>query len=329
LIRRFTMLRRQAVAGLVSVIFFLVGAQYAYSEAKAPQSPPQKKDAKELVLRIKNASVEELKKLSFLELNFLKNAVYASKGYRFADDRPWLNQIFCEQRWKGVKKKGLSALQAKIDSWTSQLRKDAPWNLDVYAFPSCREGGELDQEQMKALANIRVALFKKIDSLGAIAAIDARLSDEIKRLPREGEFVWMLGKAVPLCTAGGCVEQSVRRELHGYNRLLQLIKNTANFDAMELLGLYMGDILFVRYVIEAKYGRPFDSVLGWEISQIIGVTEKKADYDAKKLPVNIQVVLQLLDGIVQNILQSDLSDVPASLRGKKIEFFTPYNGGAC
>ena len=65
-----------------------------------------KKDPRELVVRLKNASVEDIKKLSFFELNLLKNAVYASKGYKFADDRPWLNQIFCEKNTERFKEEG-------------------------------------------------------------------------------------------------------------------------------------------------------------------------------------------------------------------------------
>ncbi|MHB8845156.1 MAG: hypothetical protein ACYC7L_10470 [Nitrospirota bacterium] len=295
--------------------------------AASPTS--QKKDPKELVIRIKNTSVEDLKKLSFLELNILKNAVYAAKGYKFADDRPWLNQIFCEQRYRKVKKSGLAAGRAALESWASKLRGQAAWDLDAYEFPACKDAGVLDADQMRALANIRMALFKKIDSLGSIRAIDSTLDNEITGLQKQGDFVWILGKAVPMCTAEYCMQDNTRRELHGYNRLLQLVKNVENFDAMELLGLYTGDILFIRSILEAKYGKPHEGVLSWEISQLVGVTERKAGYDPKKLPVNVQVLLQMLDDVVQKIVQSDLNDVPASFKGKTIEFLDPYNGGAC
>jgi hypothetical protein len=102
------------------------------------------------------------------------------------------------------------------------------------------------------------------------------------------------------------------------------------FDAMEFLGLYVGDILFLRNVFEAKYGKSISGVLGWEIGQVIGITEKKADYNIQKLPLKIQVKIQMIDDILKKILESDLQDVPASLKKKPIDFREdPYRGGAC
>ena len=317
--------------GTVTVVVLICMAMNSYPifAQSATSQVAQKKDPRELVVRLKNASVEDIKKLSFFELNLLKNAVYASKGYKFADDRPWLNQIFCEKKYRKVQRRGVAAGRAALNDWITKLRGQALWDLDAYEFTACKEGDALDADQMRALANIRVALFKKIASLGTVKEIDDTLNTEINGLQKQGEFAWIMGKAVPLCAVNYCLQDSTRRELHGYNRLLQLIKNVERFDAMELLGLYTGDILFIRSVIEAKYGKPHDGILSWEISQLIGVTERKVNYDLKQLPVNIQAILQMLDDVTQKILRSDLNDAPASLKGKTIEFLNPYNGGAC
>ena len=48
---------------------------------------------------------------------------------------------------------------------------------------------------------------------------------------------------------------------------------------MELLGLYLSDVMFLQKAIEVKYGKEYIGVLGWEISQITGITAKKKDYD--------------------------------------------------
>ena len=317
------------VARMLLLAMVILGPQQASSQTPGTQGVQKKADPTGLIIRLKNTSVEELRKLTFLELNLLKNAVYASKGYVFAEDRPWLNQAFCEKRYRNVKKGRIATGRAAVNDWMAKLRGQARWDLDAYEFPPCKEGEALDADQMKALANIRVALFKKIDALGAIKTIDETLDSEINGLQKQGEFAWILGKAVPLCDINYCFQDSTRRELHGYNRLMKLIKNVEQFDTMELLGLYTGDILFIKSVIEAKYGKSHDGVLSWEISQLVGITERKADYDPKKLPVSVQVIIQMLDDVTEKILRSDLQDAPASLKGKSIEFLNPYNGGAC
>ena len=301
----------------------------------------QKKNPRELVLRIKSTSVDELKKRSFLELNFLKNAVYASKGYRFADDRLWLNEFFCGRTYT-AKRSTVAAASAAISSWISKLKKETSWDLDGFAFPPCKEGGAIDPDQMKALANIRVALFKKIESFGNIRAVDAALDAEFEKMPKEGNYFWVLGKPVSHDALSGPGRESIRRDVHGYNRMLYVIKNVQAFDAMELLGLYAGDMIFLRQAIEAKYGKQFSGVLGWEISQTIGVVESKKEYDPRKLPVEIQAKIQMLDAIIQNILRSDLDNIPAALKNKSVEFYKPepseeedsdnggsYGGAAC
>lgn len=125
----------------------------------------------------------------------------------------------------------------------------------------------------------------------------------------------------------------MRRDIHGFYRLIKLIDNFEDFDSMELLGLFAGDIIFLRNVIEAKYGKPFDyeDVLGWEISQMIGVTEKKKFYTTADLPLAVRDRIKLLDAVVNKIMRSDLNDIPASLRSRPVEFKynDPYDFEGC
>jgi hypothetical protein len=326
-----------AMASLV----FLTTNSYAVLAQPVTAPASQKKDPNVLVIRLKNASLEDLKKLSFLDLNILKNAVYASKGYEFANDRPWLNEIFCDKH-KAKKKKKLSKVQQKHGAPTdkemgivsdvdepSLTAKESLWNLDNYAFPECREGGPLDEDQKKAIANTRVALFKKIETLGSILEVDKALNLELHDYASKQGTTRILGKKVSedaLLTFG---DVSMRRDLHGINRMLQIIKEGENFDAMELLGLFMGDIVFLRNTIEAKYGKPFVGVQGWEISQIIGIPERRSDYDPEKLPIQVQQKLQLLDEIAVKIQRSGLNDIPAAFRNRPIEFNNPYDYEGC
>lgn len=355
------MLKAKIVLCLIILLSLILTFQNTYSAEEAKKA--EKKNPKELVLRIKGASIDELQKLSFFELNILKNAVYASKGYEFAEDRPWLRQIFCVEAKREVKKAAEKRKKAEeatndkkeLPAATSaeaelnrlkqgtkksdlvNLRKDAKFDLEAYAFPGlCREGGQIDEDQIQAVANIRVAIFKKIESLKSVQEIDKTLDNEFLKMPWDGVSLWVLGKTIPYkIIYMPSAHLSLRRELHGYNRMLQLIKNVEDFDPMELLGLYLSDVMFLRNVIEAKYGKEYPGVLGWEISQISGIAIKKKDYDPKQLPIQIQVKLQMLDEITQKILKSGINDVPASLRNKPIEFFKEeernrnYGGGAC
>ncbi len=334
------MIIRTMVAALTLLAGHPAFAQQSLSQTVSPQGE-QKKDPRELVRRIKDTSVNELMKLDFVELYFLKNAIYASKGYKFADDREWLISFFCnkqsnrEKKRRNIKQQKATTMQAQEKtSGTDQ----SPWNLDAYAFPACAESGDLNEDQKKALANIRIATLKKVDAAGNLGIENALLnwSYRFPRVPGDSGKILLLGKAVDTGALGYNYDyagyRSITRDLHGYAQMLYLIKNIEReeFDAMELLGLYVGDILFLRNVIEAKYGKPMSGALGWEIGQLIGITEKKADYDVQKLPINIQVKIQMIDDVIKKILESDLNDVPATLKNKPIDFREdPYRGGAC
>jgi len=277
-----------------------------------------------LVERIKETSVDELVKLPFYQLNILKNAVFASKGYDFADDRPWLNGFFCYPN-------------ELIVDIGARIRKDTPWDLQKYKFPSCSESGDFDEHQEKALANIRIATFRKISELRHMYKVDFALNNEFNSIPEQNGVIWVLGK--PLTMYGEYEDEfydirpswreSMRRDLNGYSKLIRLISSHDKIDAMELLGLYAGDIVFLRNIIEAKHGKAFSGVLQWEIGQLIGITNQDPDYDIKKLPVDVQVRLEMLDDIVRKIQRSGLNDIPSALKNRPIQFVNPYYGAAC
>lgn len=320
---------------LVTIVIFMcmtTSAHMVCAESSTSHTA-QKRDPRELVIRLKDTSIEDLKKLSFLELNLLKNAVFASKGYKFADDRPWLNEVFCG----GAKKKAVKKKAAKkpLEVVVGENRvpvtdmTGSSWNLNAYAFPACRESGPLDEDQKKAIANTRVATMKKLESLGSIAEVDNTLNREVApNGPYKGP-VLILGKEISFNSLLEFGYVSMRRDLHGLNRMLRIIKKPEDFDSMELLGLFMGDIIFLKNVIEAENGKSFPGVQGWEISQLIGVVEQKANYAVKTLPAEAQQRIQKLEDIAVKIQRSDLNDIPASLRSRPIEFSNPYDSEGC
>lgn len=334
------MWKRRGVAA-ATFVCMIASTPLVFAEAS------RTKDPRQLVIRLKNASLEDLKKLSFIELNTLKNAVYASKGYRFADDRPWLQELFCPE----VKEARLASYRFGNDEedgegesaphqpdgkeleWLASMRVQAKWNLNEYAFPGCREGSQLDEDQKKALANIRIANFKKIAIINNMNEIDhAYLDREMSTKMYQHMHISILGKPLALSLYQGRARESILRDVHGYAQLWNMISNVdKDFDAMELLGLYAGDIIFLRNIIEAKYGKPTSGVVGWEISQLIGIPEIKQNYDPKKLPIKIQLKLQVLDDVVLKIMNSDLNDVPKELKDQRsIDInYDPYESAAC
>jgi hypothetical protein len=308
-----------------------------------------RKEPAALVRKIRDSSVAELQKLTFVELNLLKNGVYAAKGYKFAEDRQWLNLMFCHENEAEAEAEQQSTVSVNSSLLPKSMLKQADdskvWNLGLYEFPVCKEGEAIDEDQMKAVANIRVAMFKKIEALKSNDKVDEVLKRENVDLQASLKRSVVMGRQsftyedgdynndgpglITIDTYSQQWYESILRETHGYNRMLQLMKKEDNFDAMELLGLYVGDIRFLRDVIEARYGKPFQGVLGWEISQLIGIREIRADYDPKQLPLPVQVKLQLLDDIMQKIINSDLNDIPESLKGKSIDLIKTYDTGAC
>ncbi len=322
----------------VALLFLAANTRLVFAQSAAAQAV-QKKDPRELVILIKNASMQDFQSFSLLELNLLKNAVFAARGYRFAEDRFWLNEVFCgtvkAQKTKKAAAKKSSPQLAEKKAEVSAREGDrlvpdmttGYWHLNYYEFPACQEGPSLDEDQKRAIANIRVALFKKIKALGSIRAVDAALDNDLNNRVGGG-YIYVLGKTISERSFQQYAT-SMRRDLHGIHRMLQIMRNLEEFDSMELLGLFMGDIIFLRNAIEAKYGKPFSGVQGWEISQLIGVVEQKASYDVKALPAEVQQRIQKLEDIASKIQRSDLNDIPVSFRNGPIEFNDPYDFEGC
>jgi len=292
----------------------LVGALAQAAEPAADPRPP----ATELVALLKDTPVAELQKRSFVELNVLKNTVFAASGYRFAEDRPWLRLAFCTPE---------TALLV--------ARDDPALRLSRYRFPACQEGGALNEAQRKALANLRVATFKRIAGFATASALDRAVSEDFRGLGAL-RYALLDGRKIPADVAVAW-ERSLKRDMAGYQRLRQLADRPGGFDAMELLGLYAGDVLFLRAMIEARHGKPLTGTLAWEVQQLLGVIEARSDYDPARLPIEVQTTLQILDDVIQKIQRSEINDLPARLKGKRLDYKTPpaeeeettYQGAAC
>lgn len=255
----------------------------------------------DLIQRIASANNQELSKLTFFELNILKNAIYSSRGFKYADDRPWLYEYFYSDKSKIKQPKAINQ-----------------WHLSQYDFPKPdpRIEFKIDQQMEKAVTNIRVAIYKKIKSFKDINQIDQEVNGELKKFvysDDEGrEGVRILGRSFEIYAFE--FKESIRREVHGYNCILNIINDPSQFDPAELLGVYVGSIALLKNIIEAQNGKIFDGIMGWEISQLTGVTPKNEKYDENKLPVEIKNKLKLLDDTIKKMTQSDIGDIPEQFK---------------
>lgn len=286
------------------------------AQATAAAAGDARPPASALVARLRDTPVAELERLNFVELNALKNAVYAASGYVFAEDRPWLRSVFCEE--------GAAPAPASAPALA----------LARYQFPPCQEGGELDDAARKALANLRVATFRRLGGAPGAGALERAVAADFRAAGKDGKGV-LAGRGVPL-EAFTAWQRSLTRDLAGYRRLRQLVDQPGSFDAMELLGLYAGDVILLRALIEARHGKPLTGTLAWEAQQLLGVGEPRPDYDPARLPIEIQTKLQILDDVLQRIQRSDVNDLPPRLKGKRLDFTAPaseeetvYQGAAC
>lgn len=267
--------------------------------------------------------VYSLQKLGFFELNFLKNAIYAANGYKFASDRPWLVFYFCEGD-------------------TSHRLAVAPsnhkWLFSEYKFPPCGSGGNINSTHSQILAKLRVALIRKIRAFDNIEMADEQLKKEMEEQSRKlSDLLMELNKdeddalARPeLPFSFEMLTESLYRELHGYNRLLIVANNYEKIDYMELLGVYAGDLLLLKELIEAKNGKQVKGVLGWEVNEILS-GDKNYNKDAKpeKLSIQAQVALQMIDEIILKLQRSKMNDIPEALRKRPDMQLSPYEAGAC
>jgi hypothetical protein len=262
--------------------------------------PAQSSDLDSLVQSIASATTQDLSSLSFFELNILKNAIFSSKGFKYAKDRIWLFSYFYGKK--------------------SKMEKHLParWDLGKYDFPKPIKGDQFatDSVMEKAIANVRVALYKKIRGFQNVQNADSALDREYQAHCTIKEFangLEIFGRKI----GGGLqFKESIKREIHGYRCILSIIDENRGFDACELLGVYVGSVAMLKSVIQAQNGKSFDGTLGWEISQLAGVTPKSEKYDESKLPDSVKSKIKLLDAVMQKIANSEIGDVPEQFRNR-------------
>ena len=244
-----------------------------------------------LVKKIANTPNAELASLTFFELNILKNAVFSLQGYKYAEDRKWLYSYF--YRYHGTIKEG------------------SKWNLNLeYPTPESVEF-KFDKNMKKAVANVRIAMFKKIRDIGDINQIDNLIDKEYKN--HNGSI---FDRTI---IYGPEFKESIRREVHGYNRIINIIDTKSNFDPSELMGVYIGSLVLLKQVIEAQNGKIHGGVLGWEISQLTNITPGTDEYDFTNLPATEKEKIKTIDKVIDMVKNSGIGDIPEVLRSKEIK----------
>jgi hypothetical protein len=264
-----------------------------------------------LIQSIAAADNQQLSKLTFLELNILKNAIFSAKGFKYADDRTWLNEYFYGINIKIDSLKFQN--QSKSDSLVLLEQSIGVWNLPVME---------------KAIANVRVALFKKIKSFNNSSSIDATISNDFGRhhfIATRKVGLIIMGRVI--LHYGGEYSSSLCREAQGYRCLLDIIETKRDFDACELLGVYVGSVVMLKNIIEAQNGKIFDGTMGWEISQLAGITPRNEHYDENNLDIKVKLKLILLDTIIKKMTNSGIGDVPAQFKNEGINVDLYYEEG--
>jgi hypothetical protein len=265
-----------------------------------------------LVKKIGATNNSELLALSFFELNILKNSIYSAKGYQYAGDRGWLDDYF------------YNPFHAQRDVKDDDKSK-TKWDLSEYSFPEPQKDVvfQIDKDMEKAITNVRVALFKKVKSYKSLTDVDIEIKHEIASYQQEkNQFIF--GRKISYISEFG---DSIRREAHGYKCLMNLIDSDQSFDACELLGIYVGSVVLFKNILEAKNGKIFSGVSGWEISQIVGVTPQDTQYDPQKLPQKVKQKIQVLNSIIQKMTRSGIGDVPKDLKDSTENLSIQYYEG--
>lgn len=112
----------------VGFVFCLV-LHLCQARAVAESGPPvlKPRNPQELVSMISKLSLEDLRRLDSVELNFLKNAVFASHGFDFADDRWYLTEYFYGDEY--LHAKDLDSDGKEV--WSRQVRASSDENTRV------------------------------------------------------------------------------------------------------------------------------------------------------------------------------------------------------
>jgi hypothetical protein len=113
---------------------------------------------------------------------------------------------------------------------------------------------------------------------------------------------------------------SLIRDLKGDFSLLRLVEqfkqDKYEFDLAELLGLYLGNLDFLRKVILARSGRSFEEPLKTELKRL-GV--EPSAMAVGNLSADAKEALRRLDLAIGSLAKGELNDIPASLRVKALE----------
>jgi len=244
-----------------------------------------------LVKKISNTPNAELVSMTFFELNILKNSVFSLQGYKYADDRKWLYSYFYTNK--------------------DTTKTNEKWDLNLkYPEPESVEF-KFDDDMKKAVANVRIAMFNKIRSIGDINQIDELIDKEYNK--HNG---YIFGRKIKYESE---FKESIRREVHGYNRIITIIDTRSSFDASELMGVYIGSLVLLKQVIEAQNGKVQGGILGWEISQLTEITPSSNEYNVTKLPTAEKEKIMTINKVIEMVKNSGIGDIPDELKNKKIE----------
>jgi hypothetical protein len=321
-------------------LFLLLNLSFAQTPQKtipmpSPTPPPS---PVEVIDQINKYSPEELSKLTFLELYILKNAILANKGYKFADDREALRHYFgdsCLLRDQMLGKDG-----CKINRQGIQCAACPKFNLSIYKYPEVTNNDHFIQTPKMEIsfAKIRQAGLLKLKKISNPSALDREFEQQLAAF---GEYSsnYQLGTYEIVVVFGRefatslFVEQppngpdvfedytgSILRDLKGDLSLLSLIERFKqgdyDFDKAELLGLYLGNLDFLRKVIYSLSGKEFPEPLRSELSAL-GVTAKPMTLG--NLSPSAQKALNHLEEAMKTLVSGEMSDLPSSFRESNLE----------
>jgi hypothetical protein len=313
-------------------LFLLLNLSFAQTPQKIipkPSAPPPPSPV-EVIDQINKYSPEELSKLTFLELYILKNAILANKGYKFADDREALRYYFyLDSCW--LRKNDDD--ECKIKRQEIRCIDCPKFDLSLYKYPVVTHNDHYIQtsEMEHAFAKIRQAGFLKLKKISSTSALDKKFNDEISTfnrvqyVPESTKELIVFGRSfisLEYNFFGPDVDntQSILRDLKGDWSLLGLIERFKqgdfDFDKAELLGLYLGNLDFLRKVIYSLSGKEFLEPLQSELSAL-GVTAKPMTLG--NLSPSEQKAVNLLDEAMKALVSGEMSDLPPSFKESNLE----------
>ncbi len=317
-------------------LFLLLNLSFAQTPQKIipMPSPPPPPSPVEVIDQINKYSPEELSKLTFLELYILKNAILANKGYKFADDREALKDYFYKNYYCVLKNNDDGDYDGcKINRQEIKCIDCPKFDLSLYKYPVVTHNDHYIQtsEMEHAFAKIRQAGFLKLKKISSPSALDQKFNSEITTFDWRNYYVWekkliVFGRNftnIGSRSFGPDVvnnTQSILRDLKGDWSLLGLIERFKqgdfDFDKAELLGLYLGNLDFLRKVIYSLSGKEFLEPLQSELSAL-GATAKPLTLG--NLSPSAQKAVNLLDEAMKALVSGEMSDLPPRFKESNLE----------